>query len=70
MNHPYTPETLAEEWQCSAKHIRNLIHSGSLRAFRLGGRLYRILVDAVQEFEKCQATGDRETQGAIRTQHL
>lgn len=49
----YTPEMLAERWQCSAKHVRNMISDGRLRAFRLGGKLLRITEDAVTEFE-CQ----------------
>jgi excisionase family DNA binding protein len=47
---PYTPASLAAEWQCSANHIRNLINNGELRAFRLGGKLLRIPADAVEEF--------------------
>jgi excisionase family DNA binding protein len=52
---PYTPETLAAEWQCSAKHIRNLVNSGALRGFRLGGKLIRIPVEAVEQY-LCQHT--------------
>lgn len=47
----YTPAMLAEEWQCSAHHIRNLIDNGELRAFRLG-KLLRIPVEAAAEFER------------------
>ena len=53
---PLTPEMLAQLWQCSARHVRNLINNGQLRAFRLGGKLLRIPVEAVREFEQCQAT--------------
>lgn len=51
----YTPESLALEWGCSARHIRNLIADGRLRAWRLGGRLLRIPPEAVEEFV-CQNT--------------
>lgn len=47
---PYTPETLAERWECSAATIRNMITRGELRAFKVG-RAFRIPVDAVTEHE-------------------
>lgn len=47
----YTPDTLAERWGCSAKHVRNLILTGELRAFQVGPRLLRVTADAVAEFE-------------------
>jgi excisionase family DNA binding protein len=52
----YTPAMLATEWQCSERHIRNLIARGELRAFRLGGKLVRIPFDAVEEFLQCNRT--------------
>src|SRR5262245_6388403 len=52
----YTPAELAREWQCSERHIRNLVTKGQLRAFRLGGKLLRIPVEAVEEMERCPAT--------------
>jgi excisionase family DNA binding protein len=51
---PFTPRTLAERWACSERHVRNLINRGDLRAFRLGGKLVRILLASVEEFERCQ----------------
>lgn len=57
----YTPDTLAAEWQCSAKHVRKLIQSGKLRAFRLGGKLYRIPLEAVEDFQKCQLIGSGDS---------
>src|SRR5262249_31097023 len=47
----YTPATLAREWRCSERHIRNLISNGKLSAFRLGGKLLRITAEAVGDFE-------------------
>src|SRR5262245_18520354 len=47
----YTPTTLAREWHCSERHIRNLILTGKLEAFRLGGKLLRITRQAVEDFE-------------------
>lgn len=50
----YTPATLAKHWQCSERHIRNLIASGELPSFRAGGKLLRIRGDEVEKFE-CQS---------------
>ncbi|TPW26838.1 helix-turn-helix domain-containing protein [Pararhizobium mangrovi] len=62
----YTPRTLAAEMACSERHVRNLIASGQLRAFRFGGKLLRIPKDAVEEFIECQNTvsGSSEEDGA------
>ena len=51
---PYTCEQVADLWGCSPNHVRNLIHRGELRAFRLGARLIRIPADAIAEYEQCQ----------------
>ncbi|RMF00181.1 MAG: DNA-binding protein [Alphaproteobacteria bacterium] len=48
---PYTPKTLAKRWGCSVSHVYDLIHRGELDHFRLGAKLYRIPVDAVERFE-------------------
>src|SRR6266581_7062344 len=50
----FTPQTLAVRWACSARHVRNLINHGHLRAFYLGGKLLRIPSQAVEDFEQCQ----------------
>jgi excisionase family DNA binding protein len=55
MSRIYTPAMLAREWECSERHIRNLIAANELRAFRLGGKLLRIPADAVEDF-KCRNT--------------
>ncbi len=54
MTAPFTPETLADRWQCSARHIRNMVKDGRLRGFRVGGKLLRIGAGVVEEFERCQ----------------
>ncbi|MBV9589229.1 MAG: helix-turn-helix domain-containing protein [Hyphomicrobiales bacterium] len=51
----FTPRQVADRWQCSERHVRNLIRVGTLRSFRIGGKLLRIAEDAVREVE-CQAT--------------
>jgi excisionase family DNA binding protein len=48
---PYTPETLAERWQCSPETVRLLLVSGDLRGWKIGGKLWRISSDAVEEYE-------------------
>ena len=46
---------LARRWQCSERHVRNLIsHRSSCHAFRLGGKLLRVPIAAVERFEQCQ----------------
>ncbi|WP_412550121.1 helix-turn-helix domain-containing protein [Sinorhizobium meliloti] len=49
---PFSPKTLAEHWDCSERHVRNLIGRGEIRAFRLGGKLLRIAWDKVDRFER------------------
>lgn len=47
----YTAQSLAKRWSCSAQHIRDLVKSGKLPAFRVG-RLVRIPRNIVEEFER------------------
>ena len=49
---PLTPDQVAAIWGCSPNHVRNLIHRGELRAFRLGKRLFRIPAEALEEYEQ------------------
>lgn len=51
---PYTPDSLAERWGCSAETIRNMIRDGRLQGFRVGRRLFRIPAAVVEEIEQCQ----------------
>jgi excisionase family DNA binding protein len=57
----YTPASLAERWECSQRHVRNMIASGSLPAFRLGGVLLRIRAEDVERFEQCQNGGSQDS---------
>ncbi|WP_350156282.1 excisionase family DNA-binding protein [Roseovarius indicus] len=45
---------LADRWQCSDETVRQMVHRGELRAFRVG-RMIRIPWDAVEELE-CQTS--------------
>jgi len=53
MPNVFTPETLAQRWQCSSRHVRNLIKQNRLAAFRVGGKLLRIKREDVERFEQC-----------------
>lgn len=55
---PFTPTTLAERWQCSERHVYNMIERGELPSFRLGGKLLRIRAEDVEAIE-CQAGGSQ-----------
>jgi excisionase family DNA binding protein len=52
----YTPALLAQRWQVSERHIRNLIQRGELKAFRLGEKLLRIRVEEVEDYERRNAS--------------
>ncbi len=54
---PFTPKSLAERWLCSERHVRNLITTGQLPCFRLGGKLIRIKWKDVDDFERNQNSG-------------
>ncbi|UES46521.1 helix-turn-helix domain-containing protein [Roseibium aggregatum] len=47
----YSPRTLADRWQCSENHIRNLIKRGELPALSYG-RGYRIRPETVEAIER------------------
>jgi excisionase family DNA binding protein len=55
---PYTPDSLAERWECSERHIRALVKKGELTCFRVG-KLIRISVSEVERYER----GDFEFSG-------
>lgn len=46
-----TPKMVAELWHVSERHVRNLIASGELPSFRVGGKLLRIRMADVEAFE-------------------
>lgn len=49
----YSPETLAERWACSPRHVRRMCSTGALPAFRVGAKLFRIRHSDVEQYE-CQ----------------
>lgn len=46
----WTPQELAERWQCSDRTIHGLCNCGSLPAFRVG-RMFRIRIEAIEAYE-------------------
>ncbi|RKQ73493.1 helix-turn-helix domain-containing protein [Oceanibaculum indicum] len=63
---PFTPESLAEYWSCSAQHVRDLIRKGDLPAFRVGN-LIRIRREDVVRYDQQQAEARERAaaQGAL-----
>ncbi|RWO22861.1 MAG: DNA-binding protein [Mesorhizobium sp.] len=58
----YTPAMLADRWECSESHVRNLIASGRLPSFRLGGKLLRIRASDVEDYE-CRSGELQDSKG-------
>ncbi|KAB1068863.1 helix-turn-helix domain-containing protein [Methylobacterium planeticum] len=56
-----TPALVAERWGCSERHVRNMANRGDLASFRLGGKLLRIPLSAVEALEQaeCQTSHTR-----------
>ena len=57
---PYSPQTLAERWGCSAEKIRIMVKNGELASFTLG-KLIRIQEWEVERYE-CQSTPSPSTE--------
>ena len=62
MARPYTPELLAERWDCSAETVRAMVRSGTLPAFRVG-KMMRITAKAVEDYE-CGIIGSDDLKAA------
>lgn len=60
MTRAYTVSTLADRWSVSTDTVYAMIHAGRLKAFRFGGKLYRIRPEEVERFE-CQDTPSNDT---------
>ncbi|WP_432346660.1 hypothetical protein WMC41_00625 [Shinella yambaruensis] len=48
----FSPASLAERWNCSERHIRNLMRTNRLPYFRLSGKLMRIRGGEVERIER------------------
>jgi excisionase family DNA binding protein len=64
MSDVVTPAMLAERWQCSERHVRNLIARGELPCFRLGQKLLRINIQHVEAFECRTTASDGSTESS------
>lgn len=53
---PFNLAQLAQRWQCSERHVRDMIGAGKLKAFRHGQSL-RIPMQAVREVEVSAGNG-------------
>jgi len=53
--HPYTTKSLAEHWECSDRHVRNMIQRGELHCFKLG-HLVRIEQEEARRVERLNRT--------------
>ena len=51
---PYTPESLAERWECSPQHVRKMLADGRLKGFKLGNKMWRISTTEVAKIEEDQ----------------
>jgi excisionase family DNA binding protein len=60
----YTVKSLATHLQCDQQMIYDLLSSGKLRGWRLGGRLWRIDQEAVDEYKRNQTTGSTGSRGS------
>ncbi len=62
---PYSVSSLAERWDCSRRHIMDMINAGDLRHFRLGAKLLRIPAGEVHRWEDANGeTTDAEITGS------
>ena len=60
MTRPLTPRQVAERWQCSERKVRYMVERGVLPAFNLDGKLLRLRLADVEEFECGGSPGLRE----------
>lgn len=61
---PYTPETLAEYWGCTSRHVREEIKRERLVCFRVGS-LIRITTQAVRDYEAKFGRRSKQEGGAL-----
>ncbi|TMV85536.1 helix-turn-helix domain-containing protein [Thioclava sp. BHET1] len=61
--YPYTPDSLADRWGCSAETIRQMAKRGDLPFFKVG-RMFRIPVGAVEKYE-CSNTRSEDSKGDL-----
>ncbi|WP_375543790.1 helix-turn-helix domain-containing protein [Leisingera aquaemixtae] len=60
----FTPEQVANRWNCCANTVINTINSGELFAFLVGKRRYGIPASSLQEYESRGVATRRKRQTA------
>ena len=60
---PFTPARLAIRWECTEQAVSALCRSRKLRAFKIGGKLWRIPADEVARWEKGETTSASDGTG-------
>lgn len=70
---PYTPEGLAERWQCKTDHVRKMLQAGELHGFKIGAKLWRIPAAEVERIEcrtidSASSEEDGSLSGTARTE--
>lgn len=48
----FTVSELCERWGCERRTVWDAIHSGRLKAFRPGKRVYRVTLAEVERYER------------------
>ncbi len=48
----FNPRQIAERWDCSERHVRNMIKRGDLPAFKFGGKLLRVKLEDIERLER------------------
>lgn len=61
------PCDVAERWQCSETHVRNLYRRGELRGFRAGGKLLRFKVEDVEAYECAHTSAEASGTSSLTT---
>lgn len=61
---PYTLQSLANRWGCSAESVRLMVKAGRLPHFRVG-RMIRIAARVVEDIETCENTGSGGLEAAL-----
>lgn len=52
------PKDVAQRWGCSDRTVRNMVNDGRLPGLRIGGKLLRIRVEDVEEYERDAERGE------------
>ena len=60
MSEVFTARTLAKRWHCTTQTVYNLRAKGELHGFKLGGKLWRIRAEEVEQVETIALVDSRE----------